>query len=226
MKVHGEVNSLETATFTMPRESQELTLPQSRTVRNYAIPSLLPSVLGMVPRGRNERSKVMASKLFNSTKALAIANGMTPSQAHYLARMASGHATEVGLGEVSIDDVGAKSTSKGFTTTVKSAVKRDLKKGELLNVGEVAFLFACWLRDSAKAWPSVLRNVSLPTGLTSAYVEAIRKEAEEATKKAKAHHPNSAEVGFEAIETAYAKAWEAEIEAANKAKEKAKVETK
>lgn len=210
----------------MPRESQELTLPQTRTVRNYAIPSLLPSALGMVPRDRNERFKVMASKLFTSTKALAIANGMTPSQAHYLARMASGHANEVGLGEVSIDDVGAKSTSKGFTTTVKSAVKRDLKKGELLTVGEVAFLFACWLRDSVKAWPSVLRTVSLPTGLTSAYVEAIRKEAEAATKAAKAKDPKASDVGFESIEAAYLKAWEDEIEAANKAKEKAKLEAK
>lgn len=168
----------------------------------------------------------MASKLFNSTKVLAIANGMTPSQAHYLARMASGHANEVGLGEVSIDDVGAKSTSKGFTTTVKSAVKRDLKKGELLTVGEVAFLFACWLRDSSKAWPSVLRTVSLPTGLTSAYVEAIRKEAEAATKAAKAKDPKASDVGFESIEAAYLKAWDEEIEAANKAKEKTKVETK
>lgn len=209
-----------------PREGQELTLPQIRTVRNYAIPSLLPSALGMVPRGRNEKDTHMASKLFNSTKVLAIANGMTPSQAHYLARMASGHANEVGLGEVSIDDVGAKSTSKGFTTTVKSAVKRDLKKGELLTVGEVAFLFACWLRDSSKAWPSVLRTVSLPTGLSSAYVESVRKEAEAATKAAKAKDPKTPDVGFESIEAAYLKAWEDEIEAANKAKEKAKVETK
>jgi len=162
----------------------------------------------------------MASKLFNSTKALAIANGMSVAQAHYLARMASGHANEVGLGEVSIDDVGAKSTSKGFTTTVKSSVKRDLRKGELLTVGEVAFMFACWIRDSAKAWPSVLRTVSLPTGLTSAYVESIRKEAEAATKEAKAKDSKAPEIGFEAIETAYAKAWDAEIEAANKAKTK------
>jgi hypothetical protein len=168
----------------------------------------------------------MASKLFNSTKVLAIANGMAPSQAHYLARMASGHANEVGLGEVSIEDVGAKSTSKGFTTSVKSSVKRDLKKGELLTVGEVAFLFACWIRDSGKAWPSVLRTVSLPTGLTSAYVEAIRKEAEAATKEAKAKDSKASEIGFDAIECGYTKAWEAEIEAANKAKEKAKVETK
>jgi hypothetical protein len=168
----------------------------------------------------------MASKLFNTTKALAIANGMVPSQAHYLARMASGHANEVGLGEVSIEDVGAKSTSKGFTTSVKSSVKRDLKKGELLTVGEVAFLFACWIRDSGKAWPSVLRTVSLPTGLTAAYVESIRKEAETATKESKAKDPKAPEVGFESIEAAYSKDWEAYIEAANMAKEKAKVETK
>ena len=168
----------------------------------------------------------MASRLFSSTKVLAIANGMTASQAHYLARMASGHANEVGLGEVSIDDVGAKSTGKGFTTTVKSSVKRDLKKGELLTVGEVAFMFACDIRDTAKKWPNTLRNVSLPTGLTSAYVESIRKEAEAATKEAKAKDAKAPDVGFEAIEAAYAKAWEAEIEAANKAKEKAKVETK
>lgn len=168
----------------------------------------------------------MASKLFTSTKALAISNGMVPSQAHYLARMASGHANETGLGEVSIDDIGAKSTSKGFTTSVKSSVKRDLKKGELLTVGEVAFLFAVWLRDSAKAWPSVLRTVSLPTGLTSAYVESIRKEAEAATKEAKAKDAKASDVGFEAIEASYAKAWNDEIEAANKAKGKDKVETK
>ena len=166
----------------------------------------------------------MASKLFSSTKVLAIGNGMTPAQAHYLARMASGHANEVGLGEVSIDDVGAKSTAKGFTTSVKSSVKRDLKKGELLMVGEVAFLFACFLRDAGKAWPSVLRAVSLPTGLTSAYVEAMRKEAEVATKEARAKDPKAHEIGFDAIEAAYTKSWNDEVEAANKAK--AKVETK
>jgi hypothetical protein len=168
----------------------------------------------------------MASKLFSSTKALAISNGMVPAQAHYLARMASGHANETGLGEVSIDDIGAKSTSKGFTTSVKSSVKRDLKKGELLTIGEVAFLFAVWLRDSSKAWPSVMRCTSLPTGLTSAYVESIRKEVEAATKEAKAKDPKASEVGFELIEAAYLKSWNDEIEAANKAKEKAKVETK
>lgn len=168
----------------------------------------------------------MASKLFVSTKVLAIANGITPAQAHYLGRMTSGHANEVGLGEVSIDDIGAKSTSKGFTTTVKSSVKRDLKKGELLTVGEVAFMFACDIRDLSKRWPNTFRSVSLPTGLTSAYVESIRKEAEAATKEAKAKDPKAPDVGFEAIEAAYAKAWNDEIEAANKAKEKAKVETK
>lgn len=166
----------------------------------------------------------MASKLFNSTKVLAISNGMTPSQAHYLARLASGHANEVGLGEVSIDDVGAKSTSKGFTTSVKSSVKRDLKKGELLTIGEVAFLFACDIRDLAKRWPSTLRTVSLPTGLTSAYVEAMRKEAEAATKEARAKDAKAPEVGFEAIEAAYTKSWNDEVESTNKAK--AKVETK
>ncbi len=154
----------------------------------------------------------MASKLFVSTKSLAIANGMVPSQAHYLARMASGHANEVGLGEASIQEVGAKSTSKGFTTSIKASVKRELKKGDLLTVGEIAFLFACFLRDAGKAWPSVLRVVSLPTGLTAAYVEAIRKEAE------------AAKVSFDEIEAAYDKAWDAEVEAANKAK--TKVETK
>lgn len=166
----------------------------------------------------------MASKLFSSTKALAIGNGLIPAQAHFLARMAAGHANEVGLGEVSIEDVGAKSTSKGFTTSVKSSVKRDLKKGETLTIGEYSFLFACWLRDSGKAWPSVLRTVSLPTSLTSAYVESIRREAEAATKEARVKDPKASEIGFEAIETAYAKAWDAEIEGANKAK--AKVEAK
>lgn len=166
----------------------------------------------------------MASKLFVSTKSLAIENGMVPAQAHYLARMASGHANEVGLGEVSINDVGAKSTSKGFTTSVKSSFKRDLRKGELLTVGEVAFLFACFLRDAGKTWPSVLRTVSLPTGMASAYVEAIRKEAEVATKEARAKDAKAPAVGFEAIEAAYATAWNAEVEASNKAK--AKVETK
>lgn len=166
----------------------------------------------------------MASKLFNSTKSLAIANGMTPAQAHYLGRMASGHANEVGLGEVSIDDIGAKSTGKGFTTTVKSAHKRDLKKGDLLTVGEVAFLFACWLRDSSKAWPSVLRTISLPTGLTAAYVEAIRKEAAALTEKAKEANPEAEPVTFEAVEAEYEAAWEAECEAKEKAKAKAKTE--
>lgn len=170
------------------------------------------------------KDNTMASKLFNSTKALAIANGITPSQAHYVARMASGHANEVGLGEVSIDDVGAKSTSKGFTTTVKSAHKRDLRKGELLTVGEVAFLFACWLRDSSKAWPSVLRSVSLPTGLTAAYVEAIRKEAASLTEKAKEANPKAEAVTFEAVEAEYKAAWEEECEAKDKAKAKAKSE--
>jgi len=166
----------------------------------------------------------MASKLFISTKSLAIVNGMTTAQAHYLARMASGHANEVGLGEVSIEDIGAKSTSKGFTTTVKSAHKRDLKKGDLLTVGEVAFLFACWLRDSAKAWPSVLRTVSLPTGLSAAYVEAIRREAEALTEQAKENDSEAEAVTFEAVENEYEAAWKAECDAKDKAKMKSKTE--
>ena len=154
----------------------------------------------------------MASKLFVSTKSLAIANGMTVSQAHYLGRMASGHATESGMGEIGVDDIGAKSNSKTFTTTAKASHKRELKKGELLTVGEVAFLFVCHIRDTAKAWPNTLRSVSLPTGLIAAYVEAIRKEAE------------AADETFEGIEDSYKFAWDAELKAKADAKAKAKTE--
>lgn len=158
------------------------------------------------------KDNTMASKLFVSTKSLAIANGMTVAQAHYLGRMASGHATEAGLGEVSIDDIGAKSNSKSFTTSVKASVKRELKKGELLTVGEVAFWFACDIRDLAKKWPNTFRSVSLPTGLTAAYVESVRKEAAEK------------EQTFEETEEAYKTAWEAELKAKADAKAKAKSE--
>lgn len=113
----------------------------------------------------------MASKLFVSAKALLARLGMAELEAHYVARLANGHASDSGLTDVRLEDAGVKSSSKGFTSTVKASVKRDLKKGELLTNGEVAWMFVISMRDNDKAFPGCVRQLALPTGLVRDYRE-------------------------------------------------------
>jgi hypothetical protein len=127
----------------------------------------------------------MATKLFTESVTFLTENGMAEREAKYLARVACGHASKVGLGEYGLAEISAKSSSKSFTTSAVSTVKRELKKGELLTVGEVGWLFLVQTKTFLKSWPGVLRELALPTGLLAAYAQACKVEDEAKAKEEK-----------------------------------------
>jgi hypothetical protein len=127
---------------------------------------------------------------------------MSETEARFVARLANGHAQSVGIADVTLDDADAKSTSKGFVTSIKATHKRTLAKGQLLTLGEVAWLFAVQVNALNKAFPGTINALSIPTGLGKAFKEAVEREAaekKEAEEKAKA---TLEELAKEAKETA------------------------
>jgi hypothetical protein len=125
----------------------------------------------------------MASKYYTTAHKLLTDNGMPPEQATTVARLASGYVSASGLLDVGAGECSAKMAAKKFTAKVEASVSRDLKKGELLKTGEVAFGFVSTIAAHAKAWPGTLRGLSIPTGLARAH-ETLNADAddEEAAK--------------------------------------------
>jgi len=139
----------------------------------------------------------MATRLYTSTLSLFTLCGMAETEARFVARLANGHAQSVGIADVTLDDADAKSTSKGFVTSIKATHKRTLAKGQLLTLGEVAWLFAVQVNALNKAFPGTINALSIPTGLGKAFKEAVEREAAEKkeaeAKAAKAKEATPAE---------------------------------
>lgn len=104
----------------------------------------------------------MASKYYTQSVELLGTVGLSEVESAHVARLASGEATKLGVGDVGLADMSAKASTTSFAVSVKQTERVKIPKGTMLTAGQAAMLFVTACRDFSKRWPGAKMRVSCP----------------------------------------------------------------